>query len=188
MGQIILLSLWTMLMFVTIGKDKTDFWERLIPTCFFLGLSFAVQGAFAHYFQNLDEGKINPVTFLMPLVGPIFSIIFNFFKKGGDNKNFYTINMMIMYHTNFMVGGQMFGIFENRIREFMKAFGKTPLYPIFIVGTVMLYGLFLPGNHSDVGYMFMYPLYDDTVIQSLFTCGSWVFIYFLIWYSSAEMN
>tara|TARA_B110000285_G_scaffold227125_1_gene287909 strand:- start:203 stop:691 length:489 start_codon:yes stop_codon:yes gene_type:complete len=70
----------------------------------------------------------------------------------------------------------------------MAAFGKTGMYPIFIVGTVMLYGIFLPGNYSDVGYMYMYPIYDDTVIQSLFTCGSWVFIYFLTWYSSAEMN
>lgn len=124
----------------------------------------------------------------MPLVGPLTSIAFNFFKKGGDNKNFYTICMMIMYHTNFMVGGFMFGIFEKRIREFMTVFARTALFPIFIVGGVMFYGICLPGNHSDVGYMFMYPIYDDTVIQSLFTCGSWMFIYFLIWYGSIEMN
>lgn len=116
------------------------------------------------------------------------SIAFNFYKKGGNDKNFYTICMMIMYHTNFMVGGFMYGIFETRVREFMAAFAKKGYYPIFIVGTVMLYGIFLPGNFSDVGYMFMYPIYDDTVIQSLFTCGSWVFIYFLTWYSAAEMN
>lgn len=100
----------------------------------------------------------------MPFVGPITSIAFNFYKKGGDNKNFYTISMMMMYHTNFMVGGIMYGMFEKRIKDFMKVFAKTAFFPIFIVGGVMLYGIFLPGNHSDVGYVFMYPAYDNTII------------------------
>jgi len=108
----ILLMLWTALMFVVVGRDKTNFWERLVPCACIMGLNFVIQGGFAHFFQSLEEGQIHPLAFGMILVGPLTSIAFNFYKKGGNDKNFYTICMMIMYHTNFMIGGFMYGIFE----------------------------------------------------------------------------
>lgn len=100
----------------------------------------------------------------MPFICPLTSMSFNFFKKGSDERTFYSICMMIMYHTNFMVGGFMYGIFEKRIREFMAAMAKTVFFPIFIIGCTMIYGIFLPGNHSDVGIIFSYPIYDNTLI------------------------
>ena len=46
----------------------------------------------------------------------------------------------------------------------MKAFAKTGMYPIFIIGFTMFYGMCLPFNYSDVGLIFEFPIYDDTVI------------------------
>jgi len=79
----------------------------------------------------------------------------------------------------------MYGIFEKRIREFMAAMAKTVFFPIFIIGCTMIYGIFLPGNHSDVGIIFSYPIYDSSLIQTLFTSGSWLLIYFLCWFSAS---
>ena len=63
-----------------------------------------------------------------------------------------------MYHTNFMVGGFMYGIFETKVREIMAAFAKKGYYPIFIVGTVMLYGIFLPGKVIHTRSKLNYPI------------------------------
>lgn len=70
----------------------------------------------------------------------------------------------------------------------MSMLKKTIVWPFYVVFSVFFFGLFQPGNYSDVGYMFFYPLYDDTVIQSLFTCGSWMTIYFLVWFMDHECN
>ena len=89
---------------------------------------------------------------------------------------------MVNYHANFISGGVMFGIWQDRIKKSIGYFANTALWPIFIVGGVMLFGAFQPGNHSDVGFMNFYPIYYDTVIQSMHTNGSWMVIYFLNWF------
>ena len=76
-----------------------------------MGFNFVLQGLYAHYFQSLDEGKFHPLTFGALLVGPIISICFNFYKREGLDNNGYTIFTMLLYHTNFMIGGFMYGIF-----------------------------------------------------------------------------
>ena len=70
----------------------------------------------------------------------------------------------------------------------MREISETVIWPFFIVFNVMLYGVNFPGTTKDVGFMFFYPIYDNTNIQNLFTCGSWQVIYFLIWLMSSQCN
>ena len=51
-GQVILLILLTALMFIMVGRDKTSFWTRLIPSVCIMGFSIVVQGGFAHIYQS----------------------------------------------------------------------------------------------------------------------------------------
>lgn len=50
-------------------------------------------------------------------------------------------------------------------------------YPFFVFGSILLYGITLPGCYKDVGFVFFYPIYGHAVIMSLFTTGSWMVIY-----------
>lgn len=52
----------------------------------------------------------------------------------------------------------------------------------------MMYGINMPGNYTDVGFLFFYPIYGSTVVQSLFTTGSWQTIYALVWILEKEAN
>lgn len=96
--------------------------------------------------------------------------------------------MMVNYHTVFISGGVMYGIWQDKMKASMRALQKTAFWPVFIVGGVMLFGIFQPGNYSDVGYMFFFPMYSDTIIQSLFTTGSWLVVYFVNWLMEYECN
>ena len=61
-------------------------------------------------------------------------------------------------------------------------------YPLFIAATLLFYGVSQPYSSLDVGFMFFYPIYDDTRIQSLFTSGSWLGVFFLCWLLESELN
>lgn len=67
----------------------------------------------------------------------------------------------------------MYGVWQEKINARMKELSETMIWPFFIVFSVMMYGVNFPGTTNDVGYLFFYPLYDDTVLQSTYTCGSW---------------
>ena len=62
------------------------------------------------------------------------------------------------------------------------------MYPFLIVGAVMVYGANIPGNYSEVGNIFFYPIYGGPVMSSLFTTGSWQVIYFLEWFMRKETD
>lgn len=153
-----------------------------------LGFNFVLMFCFSYYFSKLQDDEINFFTGAVILLGPLTSIGLNCFKYGSEDKNFYQICMMVSYHANFISGGVMFGIWQDRIKKSIGYFKNTALWPIFIVGGVMLFGAFQPGNHSDVGFMNFYPIYYDTVIQSMHTNGSWMVIYFLNWFMEHECN
>lgn len=89
-----------------------------------------------------------------------------------------SINYFVIFHTQ--------GIFDQiyddlsaiHVREELS---KSLLAPLAIGIWFFLYSLTAPTNHSDVGFMFYYPIYFRTSYQSLFCLGSWQWIYTLIW-------
>ena len=72
-----------------------------------------------------------------------------------------------------MAQGIIWGIQADRISFEYDMIASTQIYPLSVVMAVMVYGFLLPGNHTDVGFVFFYPLYGDTFTQSLFTTGTW---------------
>ena len=64
-------------------------------------------------------------------------------------------------------------IWRDKIHAHQSQLSKTALYPFFIVGSVLFYGVNFPGNYSDVGFVFLYPIYGTVVMTSLFTTGTW---------------
>ena len=87
-----------------------------------------------------------------------------------------------------MAQGIIWGIQIDRISFEYDQIAKMPFYPLSVVMGVMIYGFLLPGNYTNVGFIFFYPIYGDTFTQSLFTTGTWQIIYFLCWLWKSECN
>ena len=87
-----------------------------------------------------------------------------------------------------MAQGIVWGLQSDRISFEYDLFASSPFYPISVVMGVMIYGFLMPGNYTNVGYVYTYPLYGDTFTQSLFTTGTWLFDYFFTWLYKIEVN
>ena len=72
-----------------------------------------------------------------------------------------------------MAQGIVWGLQGDRISFEYEAIASHAFYPLSVVMGVMIYGFLMPGNHTDVGFIFFYPLYGDTFTQTLFTTGTW---------------
>lgn len=59
--------------------------------------------------------------------------------------------------------------------------GDTAMAPVFVVGCVLLYSLTCPMNYSDMGHLFFYPLYGTYGLRCLYTTGTYLWIYNIIW-------
>lgn len=84
--------------------NKSDYWNYAFPANIVLFFGFAAQFAFQIYLQGLPEEETG-YALTLRLIGPLTSIGLNFFKYGTDEKNFYSISMMICYHTVFFAQG-----------------------------------------------------------------------------------
>jgi len=58
---------------------------------------------------------------------------------------------------------------------------ETPMAPIAIVMAILIYSLTCPMNYSDMGHLFFYPLYSTYGLQCLYTTGTWLWVYLIIW-------
>jgi len=95
---------------------------------------------------------------------------------------------MMCYHIVFFAQGTVNQIWLDKLDQHSDYLRETAFYPFFVVGSIMVYGMNLPGNYTDVGFMFFYPIYGSTVMQSLFTTGTWQIIYGLCWLLNKECN
>ena len=62
-----------------------------------------------------------------------------------------------------------------------KELGDTALSPVMIVFFLFMYSITCPMNYSDMGHLFFYPLYSDYSLQCLYTSGTWLWVYTIIW-------
>lgn len=90
--------------FYVLMKNKSDWWNYVMPANIILFACFSAFFAFQYYLQGLPAHDFSHAQWLR-LIGPITSICLNFFKYGTEEKNFYSISMMICYHTVFFAQG-----------------------------------------------------------------------------------
>lgn len=154
---------WTYLNYKLIGEDKSDIWNYLLPSVGVITISLGLLSYMSFVFsrQNTLDTKYG---FLVMFIGPITHICLNHFKYGSEKKGFYGIIMMMNYYIVFMSQGVIFGIWQEKIIKRMREISETVVWPFFIIFNVMMYGVNFPGTSKDVGFIFFYPLYDDTLI------------------------
>ena len=72
--------------------------------------------------------------------------------------------MMICYHIVFFAQGVVNQVWRDKLNQHSDYLRATSIYPFYVVGAIMIYGVNLPGNYTDVGFMFFYPIYGSTVM------------------------
>ena len=50
------------------------------------------------------------------------------------------------------------------------------------IGYMFLYSLTSPTSHNNQGYLFFFPLYQETTLQSIYTTGTWIWLYFIFYH------
>jgi len=53
--------------------------------------------------------------------------------------------------------------------------------PCAIVFALFFYSITSPMVYSNMGHLFFYPLYSSYPLQCLYTCGTWMWVFSIIW-------
>ena len=114
-------------------------------------------------------------------VGPIGSICLNLFKVQTKDVPLYHIFLMINYDAIFFSQGVVDMCYWKEMSKKRSELGETMLAPISIVFFLFMYSITSPMNYSNMGHLFFYPLYSDYNLQCLYTTGTWLWVYSIIW-------
>jgi len=115
------------------------------------------------------------------LIGPLGSIALNYWKVQTSNQNLYHIFLMINYDAVFFSQGVVDMCYWKEMLKKRGEIAETPLAPISIVGFLLLYSITSPMVYQGMGHLFFYPLYATYWLQCLYTTGTWIWLYSIIW-------
>jgi hypothetical protein len=69
-----------------------------------------------------------------------------------------------------------------------KGLGDSIMAPLMVLMFVFLYAMSSPQNYQQTGFLFFYPLYTDYTVQCLYTSGTWMWIFAIVWIMHAIAN
>ena len=124
----------------------------------------------------------------MKIISPLFCIFMNNFKYGSYESNMYGFLLGIQYDCMFHAQGMLDQFYLKDAMKYRSELAQTILCPLSIGMWYVLYSFTSPTNHSDTGFMFYYPIYYKFTYQSLYTTGTWQWIYMLVWLMEATSN
>jgi len=175
--QLVTLAIWGAVCYFLVTKD--DYGSTyLVPavitlTCIFMAMYSAqlVLGSKQGYKYSI----------LMKLLGPAASICMNFWKVQTKNQNLYHIFLMINYDAIFFSQGVVDMCYWRKMLKVRKELGDTVWAPAMVGLGLFLYAICSPMNYGGLGQLFFYPLYEDYPLQCLYTTGTWLFVFSIVW-------
>jgi hypothetical protein len=114
-------------------------------------------------------------------IGPIGSICLNLFKVQTKDINLYHIFLMINYDAIFFSQGVIDMCYWKPMTKKRASMGDSVMAPIAIVMFLFIYAMTSPMNYSNMGHLFFYPLYSTYGLQCLYTTGTWLWVFSIIW-------
>jgi hypothetical protein len=86
-----------------------------------------------------------------------------------------------MYDAIFFSQGVVDMCYWRKMLRKRKEIGNTSLAPICVGIAIFLYALTCPMNYSEMGHLFFYPLYGNYTLQCLYTTGTWLWVFTIVW-------
>jgi hypothetical protein len=65
---------------------------------------------------------------------------------------------------------------------------ETMAAPFGVLFFVFMYSITSPMNYSNMGHLFFYPLYSEYNLQCLYTSGTWLWVFTIIWVMAKFCN
>jgi hypothetical protein len=125
---------------------------------------------------------------LIKLIGPCGSIAMNYWKVQTKNQNLYHIFLMINFDAIFFSQGVIDMCYWRKMIKLRRELGDTVMAPAMVGIGLLLYALCSPMNYGGLGQLFFYPLYDDYWLQCLYTTGTWLFVFTIVWITAHIAN
>ena len=88
---------------------------------------------------------------------------------------------MICYDAVFFSQGVVDMCYWRKMLRARAAVGETSFAPVTVVLAILLYSITSPMNYSDMGHLFFYPLYTEYTMQCLYTTGTWLWVFTIVW-------
>jgi len=88
---------------------------------------------------------------------------------------------MINYDAVFFSQGVIDMCYWKEMLKKRGEWAETPLAPVSIVAFILLYAITSPMVYGGMGHLFFYPLYGTYWLQCLYTTGTWIWLYSIIW-------
>lgn len=115
------------------------------------------------------------------LLGPLGSIALNLWKDQSKNKPLHHVFMMINYDAVFFSQGLIDALYFKQMMRTRKKLADSVAAPLFVLLFIFTYSLTSPMNYQQTGFLFFYPLYTDYTIQCLYTTGTWMWVFTIVW-------
>ena len=88
---------------------------------------------------------------------------------------------MINYDAVFFSQGVIDMCYWKDMLKKRNEWSDSALAPVSIVFFLLMYSITSPMVYGEMGHLFFYPLYGVYWLQCLYTSGTWLWLYFLIW-------
>ena len=175
--QIVTLAIWCLPNYYLVTKDS--YGERyLVPSIFTLG---AIMFCFYTFQLAIATKGGSHYAMWIKLVGPCGSIALNYWKVQTSKQDLYHIFLMINYDAVFFSQGVIDMCYWKDMLKQRGKMAETALAPCAVVFFLLMYSITSPTVYSNMGHLFFYPLYSSYPLQCLYTTGTWIWLYFVIW-------
>jgi len=88
---------------------------------------------------------------------------------------------MINYDAIFFSQGLVDTCYWNKMKKRRNELADSIITPCAIVFALFFYSITSPMVYSNMGHLFFYPLYSSYPLQCLYTCGTWMWVFSIIW-------
>jgi len=158
---------------------KDSYGERyLVPSIFTLG---AIMFCFYTFQLAIPTKNGHHYAMWIKFVGPLGSIALNYWKVQTSKQDLYHIFLMINYDAVFFSQGVIDMCYWKDMLKTRGKLAETALAPVAVVGFLLMYSITSPMVYANMGHLFFYPLYASYPLQCLYTTGTWIWLYFIIW-------
>ena len=171
-------TVWAGINYVALGADVSKEWAIPIVVVLFLSLLFYT--SVPHLLVKNAGGNAHLVAMALQFLGPIAMACMNPFKDGYLHDTIYGFLTMINYDLVFMCQGIVDNVYRQEQLKAKAELGKTVVSFFTFYSFYLVWCTTAPMGHENAGYLYAYPLYDQTYLQTLHTTGTWLWVYITI--------
>jgi len=174
-----------------LNDNDTEYWAYLLPANLILYSAYCV--LFLIHFLLQYHSDIISVTGYnglsgIYLIGPMFAMLTVFFVPGSVEVTQLGLLTSFGLHSMFFAKGLLIHTWADVIHSDVNRVKETSLYVFLVVASYAVHGCLVPGNHSELGSVYMFPIYMTRYLNAQFLLGAWFSTYLVLWLFKTELN